>query len=136
MQKNYVKDKAVKKKMAKRYAWMAIVLFIAFAAIIAKFALAGSLEDIVSGMPSSDDVYQIAKDYVRPTLRSPEAQFSDSEYQFGKKADSIYVIRSAVTTKGDGGQEQKTNFEVTLKYNGGDKSDQKNWELINIKEDD
>jgi hypothetical protein len=135
MQENYELDKAAKKKTAKRYGWMVLLLVLAFAVIVAKFALAGSLEDIITGMPSSDDVYTVAKDFVRPTLRSTEAQFSDSEYQFGKKADSVYVIKSSVTTKGDGGQEQKTDFEITLKYNGGEKTDQKNWELIDIKED-
>jgi len=135
MDKNYLTEKKKKKKSAVKAAWVLVILAIVFIVIIAKFAFSGSADEIVNGMPSSDDVYAVAKSFVRPTLKSAESDFSDSEYQFGKKEDSVFVIKSYVKTKDNGGEEQKMNFEVTLKYKGGEKQDQKNWELINLNED-
>jgi len=135
MDKNYLAEKKKKKKSAVSAAWVLVALAIVFVIIIAKFAFSGSVDEIISGTPSSDDVYAIAKAFVKPTLKSGGADFSDSEYQFGKKEDSVYVIKSYVKTKDNAGDEQKTNFEITLKYKGGAKQDQKSWELLNLNED-
>jgi hypothetical protein len=86
-------------------------------------------------LPSSDEVYSISKEFVRPTIRADDPEFSDSEYQFGQKNDSTFVIKSYVEVKDQAGQAQKTAFEITLRYKGGPKTDQRNWEVLNLNED-
>lgn len=108
-----------------------VILALIFIFIVAKFALSGNVEDTFSGAPTHDDVYEIAKEYVRPTLKSSDITFSDSEYQFGKEQDSVYVIKSYVDLAGG----QRTNFKITLKFHGGAKNEQRNWEVLNLNED-
>jgi len=134
MQNAYINEKNNKKKATLKFVWILIVFGILFAIIVARFALSGSEEDLFSGAPSSDDVYNIAKEFVKPTLKGATADFSDSQYQFGQKQDSVYVIKSFVQTKDNDGEDQKTNFEIILKYKGGSKSEQQNWEVLNLSE--
>lgn len=134
MGKVYLAEKKKKKKSAMKGVVVLVFAAIAFVAIVIKFALTGSVEDVFTGAPSSTDVYEIAKDFVRPTLKSPDATFSDSAFQFGQTQDSVYVIKSFVQTKDNDGEDQKTNFEIILKYKGGSKSEQQNWEVLNLSE--
>ena len=130
MGKKYLAEKKKKKKSAMGGVAVLVILGLIFVFIIAKFALTSTIDDTFSGAPTQDDVYTIAKQYVKPTLKS-EGSFSDSEYEFGKKEDSIYVIKSHVDLN-DG---QRTNFEITLKYKGGVKTDERNWDVLNLNED-
>lgn len=134
-EKDYFADKKNKKKSAVKVVWVLVLMGIVFVFIVAKFAFSGTFDDVIGGAPTSDDVYSIAKDFVRPTLKAEDADFSDSEYQFGKKEDSVYVIKSVVETKTHSGDVVKTNFEITLKFKGGSKKDQSSWELLNLNED-
>jgi hypothetical protein len=134
--KDYLHHKAVKKKSTLKYVWIlvAIAIAIAFVVVVAKYALAGTDDSLFSQLPSSDEVYSISKEFVRPTIKSDDPEFSDSEYQFGQKQDSVYVIKSFVEAKDQTGQSQKTTFEITLKYKGGSKTDQNNWAVLNLNE--
>lgn len=131
MGKKYLAEKKKKKKSAMNGVAVLVILALIFAFIVAKFALTNNVEDTFSGAPTHDDVYEIAKAYVKPTLKSANATFSDSEYEFGKEQDSVYVIKSHADL--DGGQ--RTNFTITLKFKGGAKNDQRNWDVINLNED-
>lgn len=131
MGKKYLAEKKKKKKSAMSGVVVLVIVALIFIFIVAKFALTGNVEDTFSGAPTHDDVYEIAKEYVKPTLKSANATFSDSEYEFGKEADSVYVIKSHVDL--DGGQ--RTNFEITLKFRGGAKNEQHNWDVLNLNED-
>ena len=108
-----------------------VVFILLFILIIVRFAFTGDVQSIFSGQPTHDDVYQIAKEYIKPTLKSANATFSDSEYEFGKEQDSVYIIKSHADL--DGGQ--RKNLETTLKFKGGAKNDQRNWEILNLNED-
>lgn len=130
MEKKYLAEKKKKKKSAMSGVAILVILGLIFIFIIAKFALTSTIDDTFSGAPTQDDVYAIAKQYVKPTLKS-DGSFSDSEYEFGKKEDSVYVIKSHVDLN-DG---QRTNFEITLKYKGGVKTDERNWDVLNLNED-
>lgn len=131
MGKKYLADKQKRKKSAMSGVAVLVILGVIFIFIIAKFALTGNVQETFSGAPSHDDVYEIAKQYVKPTLKSSDASFSDSEYQFGSEPDSVYIIKSHV----DLGGGQRTNYEITLKYKGGAKNEQRNWEVLNLNED-
>jgi len=137
-QKNYLSHKKQKKKSAQKVVWIILALAIVFIVIIAKIALSGEDNDVntlFSGMPSSAEVYNISKQFVLPTLKGSGATFSEDGYEYGKKADSVFVIRSVAETKTSGGDPLKTNFEITLKYKGGIVSDENSWEVLNLDED-
>jgi len=127
--KKYLEEKKKKKKSAMGGVVLLLIIGAIFVFIVAKFALTGTVEDTFSGAPTRDDVYTIAKEYVKPTLKS-DGSFSDS-YGFEKKEDSVYVIKSQIDLSGD----QHTNFEITLKYKGGVKTDERNWDVLNLNED-
>jgi hypothetical protein len=129
MDKKYLAEKKKKKKSAMGGVVVLVIIGVIFAFIIFKFAFTGTIEDTFSGAPTQDDVYEIAKQYVKPTLKS-ECSFSES-YGFAKKEDSVYVIKSHV----DLNDERRTNFEITLKYKGGVKTDEHNWDVLNLNED-
>jgi hypothetical protein len=135
-QKNYLVQKKQKKKSAVKVIWILLTLAIVFIIIVAKFALSGdsNINTLFTGMPSSNEVYNIAKQFVLPTLKGNGANFSEDGYEYGKKADSVFVIRSAVNTQTSDGDPLKTNFEITLKYKGGAVTDESSWEVLNLDE--
>jgi len=136
-QKNYLAQKKQKKKSAVKVVWIILALAIVFIIIVVKFALSGDndVNTLFTGMPSSNEVYNIAKQFVLPTLKGNGASFSEDGYEYGKKADSVFVIRSVADTKTSDGDLLKTNFEITLKYKGGAVDDESSWEVLNLNED-
>jgi hypothetical protein len=136
-QKNYLSHKKQKKKSAVKAVWIISALAVVFIIVVAKFALSGDNEvnTLFTGMPSSSEVYTISKLFVLPTLKGTGASFSEDGYEYGKKADSVFVIRSVVNTKTSGGDPLRTNFKITLKYKGGPVADENNWEVLNLEED-
>jgi len=136
-QKNYLSHKKQKKKLALKVVWVIFVLTIVFIVIVAKFALSvdNNINTFFTSVPSSTEVYNIAKQFVMPTLKGNGANFSEDGYEYGKKADSVFVIRSVVNTQTSAGDTLKTNFEITLKYKGGSVTDESSWEVLNLNED-
>ncbi|GAA3994049.1 hypothetical protein [Mucilaginibacter dorajii] len=134
---SYLKDKQHKRKTAMAGVWILVVIGIIFIMVIVKFATSGGRSDTFSfnSFPGSDDAYQVAKQYVSPTLRSGKLVFAEDHYQFAKKSDSVFVIKSYVTSVDEKGEKIKTNFQITLKYNGGPKAVQDNWTMVDLKSD-
>jgi hypothetical protein len=130
--KDYAREKREKKKAALKVIWIIGLMGVLFLVIVSRFAMAGS-DDINNGSPSNDDVYAMAKRFVRPTLQSVAPEFHDG-YKFRIARDSVYVIRSYAETN-QHGETEKTNFEIVLKYKGGPFSAKENWEMLNLNED-
>jgi hypothetical protein len=135
--KNYLAEKAVKKKSATKAVWVLLALSALVIIMVVKIQLTGSLKpDFTTGLPNSDDAYAMAKLFIEPTLKSGSNQFADDKYQFAKTSDSVYVIKSFVNTKDPaGGDPIITNFKITLKYNGGQAGKQKNWTVVDMSQD-
>jgi hypothetical protein len=134
MAKAYLKDKTIKKKSASRAAWLIATFAAIFALLLGKFALSNT-SNTFSGLPDSDAAYNVAKTFIQPTVLSTNISFSDSEYKFAKKSDSVYVIKSFYTTTDKDGENSKTNFTITLKYNGGAGAETSNWAMLNLDQD-
>lgn len=134
-EQSYLIGKQHKKKTAIAGGWMLIAFGVIFMAVIIKFATSGGSSAILSfrTFPAGDDAYQIAKEYVGPTIKERNIVFAD-RYQFAKKSDSVFVIRFYVTSIDENGGKTKTNFQITLKYNGGPKAVQDNWTMVDMKE--
>jgi hypothetical protein len=131
MEGNYLQDKAVKKKSAVKVVWVLVFFGIAFAVFLAKIAMSGSIS-LFNGLPDSDAAYTVAKEYITPTILSSNPKFSDSEYKFAKKSDSVYVIKSFYTANDGNGDAVKTNFTITLKYNGGHAESSNSWTMLDL----
>jgi hypothetical protein len=131
MDPNYLRDKTVKKKSAIKVVYLLIFFGVAFVLLLGKFAISGSANPF-NGMPDSDAAYTVAKEFIQPTVLSPSIKFSDSEYKFAKKSDSIYVIKSFYVTKDADGEDERTPFTITMKYNGGHAESGKNWTLVDL----
>ncbi|MDB5127005.1 hypothetical protein [Mucilaginibacter sp.] len=134
MAKAYLKDKTIKKRSASKAGWLIAVFATIFALLLGKFALSDTT-NAFSGLPDSDAAYGVAKEFIQPTVLSTNISFSDSEYKFAKKSDSVYVIKSFYTTTDKDGESSKTNFTITLKYNGGAGAQTSNWAMLNLDQD-
>lgn len=135
LSKDYLKDKSVKNKTAKKAGLAIVGLLIVFGIFIGKWALSNSAGSLLNGLPDSDAAYVIAKQFIIPTVRGSNPVFNEDNYKFAKKSDSVYVIKSSYNIKFDDGAKQETYFTISLKYNGGMSSKTSNWTLINLDQD-
>ncbi|MES2277475.1 MAG: hypothetical protein V4592_15735 [Bacteroidota bacterium] len=133
--RNFVDAKAGKKKSAKKAAWVMAALVIIFIFVLVKFAHNTGIRFSTSGLPSNDEAYSVAKDFVKATVRSSNVDFPGSGYQVGKRGDSVYTIRSVAELTSDNGDKRRTNFKILMEYKGGKQDDIKNWSLLNISEE-
>ncbi|PJJ84863.1 hypothetical protein [Mucilaginibacter auburnensis] len=124
----FLNEKADKKKRAGKAVWLLLFFSAIAIAMVVKIAVTGSLKpDFHKGLPSREEAYEIAKEFVRPTLKSPSVNFSDEGFQAGKTSDSVYVIKSSLETEGT-----TMDFKITLQYKGGEPNKQKNWSVIDL----
>jgi len=133
---DYALVRKQEKKIFERLVWLMLPLIAAFVYVMIRFALSGGEETIVSQEITSNGVFQIAQDFVRPTLSGFNAKFSTRGYEYGKLHDSVYMIRSYVDTKSTGDEDIETKFEITLKYNGGLSTNPDNWDVIRLTKSD
>jgi hypothetical protein len=132
MSKNYVADKAQKKKTAMKAVWILLFISGVFIAALVKYFIGSSNISLLSaGAPSSNDVYSVAQNFIKPALRK-DVQFPESGYEFGKKPDSVYIIKSFFEEKDDTGEQNKRSYEISLKYNGGAYSNKNNWSILSL----
>jgi hypothetical protein len=131
--RDYATEKAAKTKSTRQVMWMLLILLILFTIVIFRVAIrSGSKDGLFKMTPSGDDAFEIAKDYIRPTLISPRVDFADGDFEFTKNYDSVYIVKSYYETKYDEKTDVKTNFTVKLKYNGGTISSDRNWSLLKM----
>lgn len=135
MSNNYLESKAIKKKTAKKAAWLLAALGLIFIFVILKFAQSAGVRFTTSGLPTGSEAFEISKDFVRSTVRSNHVDFPGSGFQFAKKSDSVYVVRSVVELDADNGEKKTVNFRILMQYHGGKQDELKNWSLLNISEE-
>ena len=124
----FLKEKSLKKRSANKAVWVLLFFCAVIITMVVKISLTGSLKpSFFSGLPTNEDAYEIAKEYVRPALKSSSVTFAEDGYQFAKTSDSVYVIKSSVETEGT-----TTEFKIKLQYKGGHPNKQKNWSVIDL----
>jgi hypothetical protein len=132
--KDYAREKREKKKAAIKVIWIIAILGVIFLVIVSRFAMAGS-DELYDGGPTNDDIYSMAKRFVRPTLKVANPEFQDSRYNLKVARDSVYVISSYAEATDKSGNREETNFTIMLKYKGGPVAVKDNWEMLNLNED-
>jgi hypothetical protein len=136
---DYLAAKEEKRKPTIEAIIVLIVFIIVFLAVIFRFAIrSGTNEGFFSFMPTGVQAYKVSKAFVRPTIHSREDEdvsFPDRDFEYSKKSDSVYVIKSFYVTQDSYGHESKKNYTITLKYNGGSRANGHNWTLIQLQQD-
>lgn len=134
MSKAYLNDKAIKRSFALKGMLLLLVLAIIFTIFMVRYALSGSPTDYLNGAPTSDDAYNMAKCFIKPTLKSSQVSFPESGFQCAQKTDSVFIIKSYAEANTDAGEKSTITYEITLKYIGGNTADKNNWKVVDITE--
>ncbi|TWJ00936.1 hypothetical protein JN11_02199 [Mucilaginibacter frigoritolerans] len=130
MKKDYKTEIERKGKSTKQGMVVLVIFIILFLIVMVRVALRSDLGDTLSnGMPSDNDAFTIAKDYIKTTSSSTDIRFTDDSFRGDHEADSVYVIKS---TYESGPNTDKTNFSITLKYHGGNKLNNSSWSVISL----
>ncbi|HTK21211.1 MAG TPA: hypothetical protein VL442_16930 [Mucilaginibacter sp.] len=135
MSKNYVNNQQQKKKFAYKLIIFLIILAIFFTFILIRFARSGTNTEIVNYPPKNEDVYTIAKQFVKQNVKTTNIVFPETGYQFDQKTDSTYTIKSYLESKDQNGQKTVTSFVITLQFFGGDALNKKRWKMVSLIKD-
>ena len=57
--------------------------------------------------------------------------FADENFEYAKRSDSVYEIKSYFETTSNF-KKVKTNYDIVLKYNGGTSLNERNWKVVNL----
>lgn len=111
--------------------WAVVVILFAF--MFYMFSLVGGGGGPTTQQPTIDDgrAHIIAQNYVESVLKSPStADFPTFDYQASNLGNHKYKIVSYVDAQNSFGAEIRSNYSVTLSYNGsGEWADSNNWTL-------
>jgi hypothetical protein len=133
MAADYIADKVQKKKSGLRLLWLLLLFIVIVLCVVIKVVSTGNLKpDAFNNLPTSDEAYAVAKEFVKPTIKSENIDFNDLRYQFAKTSDSVYVIKSSLESQDMTNEKVTTNFKIVLKYNGGQPIKAKNWTLVSL----
>ena len=132
MSKSYINYKERKKKFAVKLVIFLIVLAIIFSVALIRLANSGTSTDIVNNPPKNEDVYTMAKEFVKPGIQSSSISFPETGYQFAQTTDSTYTIKSYLESKNESGEKSVTSFVITLQFFGGDPRNKKSWKMVNL----
>jgi len=79
-------------------------------------------------------VYVISQTFVTRKLNSPStADYPLSDFQYNDLGNDKHEIIGYVDCKNNFNAEIRNNFNIVLKFNGGDWSDENNWEVTWLK---
>ncbi len=66
-------------------------------------------------------------------LKAPSsAKFPTLEYETTYLGDNTFRVKSYVDAQNTFGAQIRTDYEVVLKWNGKERTDQRNWNLISV----
>jgi hypothetical protein len=134
MTKTYLRDKQVKKSFALKGVWLLVTLAIIFTVVLVRFAISGTRFDFIDEPPDSEAAYTVAKQFVKPTIKSSYIYFPETGYQCAQKPDSTFIIKSYAESKNRAGVKDVTTFEISIKYIGGKTSDKSSWTVLDLSE--
>lgn len=133
-QRDYASEKEHKIKSTRKGLIILAIFIAIFITMIIRFAIrSGTNEGLFNLVPTGSEAYGVAKDYVNATMKFPDAEFNDDDFQYSKNSDSIYVVSSYFEVIKHG-ERVKTTFTAILKYNGGSTADDHNWTLVKLSE--
>ncbi len=79
---------------------------------------------------TDSQAYIISQNYVKEVLKAPAtADFPFADYSHIKNDEDTHTVASYVDSENSFGANVRSNWTVTLTYNGGDWANQSNWTL-------
>jgi len=133
MKDSFEEQLAERKKFTNKATWVFFIIILIVAIVVLKVAVRqGAIASSNGSMPSKDDAFEVAKEIVKPTLRSADVDFSEGQYAFSKSNDSIYTIKSYYETKIGDDEKARTTFVLKFKYNGGPVSSKQSWSVLTL----
>ena len=135
MSKNYANTQQQKKKFAYKLIIFLIVIAVTFSIVLIRLARSGTGKEVVNNPPKNEDVYTIAKQFVKLDVKIPNAVFPETGYQFNQKSDSTYTIKSYLESKDQKGIKTVTSFVITLQFFGGDALNISRWKMVSLIKD-
>lgn len=135
MSKSYVNNQQQKKKFAYKLIIFLVIIAIFFTFVIIRFARSGTNKEIVNNPPKNEDVYTIAKQFVKQNVNTANVVFPETGYQFNQKTDSTYTIKSYLESKDQAGQKTVISFVITLQFFGGDALNKSRWKMVSLIKD-
>lgn len=130
MKRDYLAEKQRKGQSTNQGIVFLVIFIILFLSVMFRIALRSGLDDIfTSTMPSDNDAFAIAKDYVKPTVNSSGIQFPNDAFLCDRRPDSTYIIKSSFRANAAAG---KNAFIITLKFHGGDKLNDASWSVVTL----
>ncbi|NCD72179.1 hypothetical protein [Mucilaginibacter agri] len=134
MEKNvYLGTKSANKKKAFKGVWLIIAFAIIFIVIVLRYAQSNEHRIISRSLPEREEAYSVAKDFLRDEFQSGQhISFPDDGFSYGKKTDSVYVIKASYEQSLDGGDSKKGDFSVTMRFKGGNIDDKSSWDVLSI----
>ena len=135
MPKSYFNNQQQKKKFAYKLIILLIVLAVTFTVALIRLAVSGTNKEVVNNPPKNEDVYFIARQFVKQNVKTSDVVFPETGYQFNQKTDSIYTIKSYLESKDQTGQKTVTSFVITLQFFGGDALNKNRWRMVSLVKD-
>lgn len=134
MEKNiYLTAKSEKKKKARNGVWLIIAFAIIFITVVFRYAQSNERRIISPSLPEREEAYNVAKNFLRDEFQSSQrVSFPDDGFSYGKKNDSVYVIKSEYEQGLDGGGVKKASFSVIMRFKGGNTVDKNSWDVLSI----
>lgn len=89
-------------------------------------------ETPASSSPNQTEVYITAKDYVKAELKAPATADFGDHYTYIDNKDSTYDLAGTVDSQNSFGANLRATWRVSLRWRGGDWTDNRNWVLEEI----
>jgi hypothetical protein len=98
---------------------------------------------IKAAMPRATEVFTMAEEYVKATLKAPStasfggifSDYQDPDSNVIVQSDGTYVVRIWVDAQNSFGAMLRSHFVLKLKYLGGDDLSDNSWQLLDIQSD-
>jgi len=135
MSKSYANTQQQKKKFAYKLIIFLIVIAVTFSIVLIRLARSGTSKEVVNNPPKNEDVYTVAKQFVKQDLKTPNIVFPETGYQFNQKSDSTYTIKSYLESRDQKGAKTITSFVITLQFLGGDALNKNSWKMVSLIKD-
>jgi hypothetical protein len=135
MSKNYANTQQQKKRFAYKLIIFLIIIAVTFSIVLIRLARSGTRKEVVNYPPKNEDVYSIAKQFIKQDVKVPNIVFPETGYQFNQKSDSTYTIKSYLESKDQRGQKKVTSFVITLQFFGGDALNISRWKMVSLIKD-
>jgi len=128
--------KSQNKSKALKGVWFLLAVAAIFVFVILKYVHNSEARISTNSLPDREEAYSMAKEILKGQFQSGQnIGFSDDGFSYGKKSDSIYIVKSVYKQSIEGGTIKNGDFSVTMRFKGGNADNQGSWDVLSINKD-